>query len=49
MYCIYKVVDAMSIDLCGVSCDVQFDTIWTRVLHCDVCMAMSWFICVLML
>ena len=27
----------------------KIDTIWTRVLHCDVCMAMSWFICVLML
>ena len=23
-YCIYKVVDAMSIDLCGISGDVQY-------------------------
>ena len=27
----------------------KIDTIWTRVLHCDVCVAMSWFIHVLML
>ena len=27
----------------------KIDTIWTRVLHCDVCMAMSWLVCVLML
>ena len=27
----------------------NIDTMWTRVLHCDVCMAMSLFICVLML
>ena len=27
----------------------SMDTIWTRVLHCDVCVAMSWLILVLML
>ena len=27
----------------------SIDTIWTRVLHCDVCVAMSWLILVLML
>ena len=27
----------------------KIDTIWTRVLHCDVCVAMSWFMHVLML
>ena len=27
----------------------SIDTMWTRVLHCDVCIAMSWFILVLML
>ena len=27
----------------------KIDTIWARVLHCDVCVAMSWFMCVLML
>ena len=40
--------------LCLVTCVAYLvifktDTIWTRVLHCDVCVAMSWFICVLML
>ena len=25
------------------------ETMWTRVLHCDVCVAMIWFILVLML
>ena len=50
MHCIYKVVDTMSIDLCGISGDMfNIDTMWTRVLHCDVCVAMSWFILVLML
>ena len=27
----------------------KIDTIWTRVLHCDVCVAISWFIHILML
>ena len=27
----------------------NIDTMWTRVLHCDVCVAMIWFILVLML
>ena len=27
----------------------NIDTMWTRVLHCDVCIAMSWLILVLML
>ena len=27
----------------------NIETMWTRVLHCDVCVAMSWFILVLML
>ena len=27
----------------------NIDTMWTRVLHCDVCVAMSWLILVLML
>ena len=27
----------------------KIDTIWTRVLHCDVCVAVSWFIHILML
>ena len=27
----------------------SMDTLWTRVLHCDVCVAMSWLILVLML
>ena len=40
--------------LCLLTCVVylvmfKIDTIWTRVLHCDVCVAMSWFIHVLML
>ena len=40
--------------LCLLTCvayQVTFniETMWTRVLHCDVCVAMSWFILVLML
>ena len=27
----------------------NIETMWTRVLHCDVCVAMSWFILALML
>ena len=27
----------------------KIDTIWSRVLHCDVCVAISWFIHILML
>ena len=27
----------------------NIETMWTRVLHCDVCVAMSWLILVLML
>ena len=40
--------------LCLLTCVVylvtfNIDTKWTRVLHCDVCVAMSWLILVLML
>ena len=40
--------------LCLLTCVVylvtfNIDTMWTRVLHCDVCVAMSWLILVLML
>ena len=27
----------------------NIETMWTRVLHCNVCVAMSWFILILML
>ena len=27
----------------------NIDTTWARVLHCDICVAMSWFMWVLML
>ena len=40
--------------LCQLTCvaylvTFNIDTMWTRVLHCDVCIAMSWLILVLML
>ena len=50
MHGVYEVVNAMSIHL-SVAYLVMFniETIWTKVLHCEDCVAMSWFILVLIL
>ena len=40
----------MSVNLCGAYLVIfKIDTMCTRVLHCDVCVAISWFIHALML
>ena len=49
MYGIYEIVDAVPIDCVAYLVTFNIDTMWTRVLHWDVCVAMSWLILVLML